>query len=218
MNGDGMTRSPGPTTRVRLRADADTPETLEAQAATDFLLSEFAALRQEIAQRSTAQHTLLNLNITAIATVIGFILSGNGRELLLLVVPLPCFALGTLYFDHGRCIDRIGLYIDEHLTPVAREVSNNSAVLEWESRVREDQNSWLGRLVWAGPIFLAFVGAGVVAVVAAAFPVFVDRSGPAASEWWPAILWGAEVILMAILITIWVKVSRPFLAGAPRGN
>ena len=178
-------------------------------AATEFLVTEFQALRQEVGYRSTAQHTLLNLNVTAIATVLGFALSQKGRELLLLVIPLPCFALGTLYFDHGRCIDRIGRYINDHVTPLARDVSGAPPVFLWESRVREDQNTWLGRLVWAGPIFLVFVGAGIVSVIAAAFPVFSHQPTVAAGAWWPPILWCVEVLLMTILTTIWIKVSRP---------
>jgi hypothetical protein len=55
-----------------MAADED-PESLQRMA-----LSEFSALRNEIGTRSTAQHTLINLSITAIGAIIGFTLAQKG--------------------------------------------------------------------------------------------------------------------------------------------
>lgn len=89
-----------------MAADED-PESLQRIA-----LAEFSALRNEIGSRSTAQHTLINLSITAIGAVVGFALAQKGNLSLLLLLPILSPSLGMLYLDHALNIMNIGNYIN----------------------------------------------------------------------------------------------------------
>lgn len=64
-------------------------------------LHEFVKLRDEIANRSTAQWTLLGLNATATAATSGFVLANNADRNLLLLLPVLTPALGLLFIDHA---------------------------------------------------------------------------------------------------------------------
>jgi hypothetical protein len=77
----------------------------------DVRLAEFAVLRQEIAQRTSLQHALMVLNLTAAATVAGLVLGRNADRSLILVVPFLSSALGLLWCGHHVDIARIGAYI-----------------------------------------------------------------------------------------------------------
>src|SRR5689334_13795793 len=63
------------------------------------LLQEYNSLRQEIFSRSTAQHTLMNIDVTIVGTIVGFAIAKDSpaAPLLLLLVPLISGSLGFLY-------------------------------------------------------------------------------------------------------------------------
>jgi hypothetical protein len=84
-------------------------------------LAEFSALRQEIGSRSTAQHTLLTIQLSTSGTVLGVVLGQVSEPQMLLVIPILSFAFGMLWLDHAANIARLGVVIrttlNERLSP-----------------------------------------------------------------------------------------------------
>ena len=128
------------------------------------LLAEFTALRQEIDSRSSTQHTLLNLNITAVATLIGLVATENAQESLLLLITLTSGTLGILWVDHARTIGNIGRYINEDIRPQLETITGTN-VLAWEAANRlyiEDAKvsvNWTFRLAMFFTFFIPPAGA-----------------------------------------------------------
>ena len=79
-------------------------------------LTEFTALRAEIANRTTAQYTLVAITLVAVSTLGGLALGPEHVNLsvLLLVSPV-CTATGLLWLDHAHAIYQIGDYIRHKL-------------------------------------------------------------------------------------------------------
>jgi hypothetical protein len=89
-------------------------------------LAEFSILRDEIANRSSAQHTLIALNLTAIGGIRGFVLSSHADVRLLLLLPMLSPALGLLFFEHAK---KIGTHIDKVLGPALVEILASSSAV-----------------------------------------------------------------------------------------
>ena len=81
-------------------------------------LTEFTTLRAEIANRSTAQYTLVAITLVAASTLGGFALGPKhvNPSVLLLLGPI-CTATGLLWLDHAHAIYQIGDYVRNKLWP-----------------------------------------------------------------------------------------------------
>jgi hypothetical protein len=89
-------------------------------------LAEFVALRQEIDRRSTIQHNLFALQLSASAVIFSFALSQTGRSGFLLIIPVSTFMLTARYVDQMYGIQNVGWYIRHVLAPKI------PGGLEWE--------------------------------------------------------------------------------------
>src|ERR1700693_652575 len=94
-------------------------------------LAEFNALRQEIMQRVGAQDRLVQLNLTALATIAGLIIAQKATTALLLVVPFLSAALGFAWLHHLRQVALIGRYIHKELWPFIAQ-SEHAKIPSWE--------------------------------------------------------------------------------------
>jgi hypothetical protein len=136
-------------------------------------LAEFSVLRAEISKRSEAQNSLISLNITALGTVGGFVLSQRADLKLLLLLPILSPVLGILYLDHGTNIANIGRYIDERIKPVFSNLAQSPSqtgysplLLEYESFARKYEQRMLLRFLTFGiPIFTIFCGLPGIALI-----------------------------------------------------
>lgn len=169
-------------------------------------LAEFNVLRKEISDRSSAQTTILNLNLVALSAIATLVLAQRVNALALLVLPLvsPCF--GMLFFDHAANIDQIGRYLREDIKPLIVAVAADTHLLCYEDRVRAHELSFLPRGLSMGlPLLLMFTGFPVAALA------HVRES---ASHGWPLVLWWAGVVVECIFLLHWVAfVRRPFVAS-----
>lgn len=77
-------------------------------------LAEFQALREEIQQRSSSQHSILALYAASFSAIIGLALERDSPELLY-IAPVLTLSAGLLWADHHRSIQRIGRYIRDVL-------------------------------------------------------------------------------------------------------
>lgn len=170
------------------------------RAATDEVrLAEFAALRNEIAQRSLFQHGLIVLNLTAIGAIVGLVFGRNADHSLLLLLPILSPALGLLWFGNHVAIIRIGSYIGAELW-----VWEPSWEL-WLTRVEPTHGGWWNHTWWP-VIQLIFCGAPAVAL---SVTVPFERHSPA--------IWGAMWATGAAL-TAYLAVASSLLRRLPRAG
>jgi uncharacterized membrane protein YoaK (UPF0700 family) len=160
------------------------PANEDADASQKMALSEFSALRNEIASRSTAQHTLINLSITAIGAVVGLALAKEGSPLLLLILPILSPSLGMLYLDHAMNIARIGNFINDQFSVGYEKVARSY-----------EQQKLLRVLPYGLPIFIIFAGAPMGSLLVI-FPSIVEP------RIW--ILWSIGLILVILYLYFWI--------------
>lgn len=128
------------------------------------LIQEFNALRAEILARSNAQHTLLNLNVTILGTLIGLAIAGRGpqSQLLLLLVPLVSNSMGFLWLDHHTAVQRAGVYIERRIRPALRDLSQSVTLMSWENFFNDQ--FWrlkVSRTVFWAPLSILFLAAPI---------------------------------------------------------
>jgi hypothetical protein len=144
-------------------------------------LAEYAELKSAIGRREVVQHALMALNLTAVGTVSGFVVSADASTDLLLVLSVISPILGLVWLDHDRNIDRMTRYLRDELW-----IWQPS----WERRIREKLLPlWLSAAYWSA-YFLTFFGASAAAL-GLAWPEGSGRAG----EW---LLWSLGAALSAI--------------------
>jgi len=108
----------------------------------DVLIAEFQALRNEIDNALSAQQTMMNVNITAIAVASGLVLSHKIEPVFLLVAAVFSSGLG-LYIEGGwHHIRRVLRYIDGTLRPLVVEYTGDERVLGWETWSLKSGGVW----------------------------------------------------------------------------
>ncbi len=90
----------------------DFPIELEPEHVVQLAIADFNDRRTEINNRTTVQHVLISLNVTAAGAITGVVLTRDdpNRALLLVLVPV-CTALAMLWANHAATIRHIGWYI-----------------------------------------------------------------------------------------------------------
>lgn len=170
---------------------------LSRRAIVDVSLAEFNAMRKEIADRSTTQNTLINLNLTAVAALVSIIATQEIDErLLLLLCPISC-GLGLLWVDHGRTIRDLGTYINRELRGPLREITGIE-VLAWEEK---SESYRVGRNVtftYRLPLFLVFAGPplAAIAVTALSEPGIVAFDAPLLVYWFGGCVLTAYLVIV----------------------
>jgi hypothetical protein len=171
-------------------------------------LEEFKALRDEINQRATHCHTIININIVASGTVGAFALGDPARVDLLLLIPILSPVLGLLWLDHSFSIRNIGDYIKNNLSgSVNKYAGGEGTLLHWESFLDEHEkgHKLLRFLPLGVPIGLVFAG---IPLVALARVVAEIDSG------WGWLLWGLGAALTAAFVALWITfLAIPWLGG-----
>src|SRR5438105_11507373 len=119
------------------------------------LMAEVGSLREEIGRRSEAQHTIINLDITAVGAITGFVLT-QGHGMLMLMLPFITSALGLLFFDHANNIDRIGRHIENRLWPKLQDLVGTEELPNYQEKVAENELKKVPRTIYAGALVLMF--------------------------------------------------------------
>jgi hypothetical protein len=132
-------------------------------------LAEFAALRQEVERRTTLQHNLFVLQLTLSSAIFGFALSGQGRVLLLLIVPIVTYMLCGRFVSQHYGIVYAGQYIREVLD---LKVPGG---LSWERWIIDHRRRRMFFLEWVDPHYVTFAGVAFLALAWTAPPVFSFR-------------------------------------------
>jgi hypothetical protein len=163
------------------------------EAGEDVRLAEFAALRQEIAQRSSFQHGLMALNLTATGAIMGVVYGRSADRTLLLLLPILSPALGLLWFGTHIAILRIGAYIGRVLW-----IWTPSWEL-WLGNTEASEDRWWHR-TWAPTVLLVFCGAPLAALST------VRPFGSGSLTQW--LLWSSGLALTSFLVVTSVQIWR----------
>ncbi|MGH4020658.1 MAG: hypothetical protein ACRDT0_15795 [Pseudonocardiaceae bacterium] len=158
-------------------------------------MQEYNALRGEITSRHGAQHTLINLDVTAIGILLGVVLSNKENLIILLVVPIVATSFGLLYFDQAGSIERIGVYIRHVLQPAIARLTGDTATLAWEDfAARTFRASKLSVVGFAVPVFIIFIGTPIAATIVLL---------PAITQAWQWLFWVLGVVFEAMVVGVW---------------
>jgi hypothetical protein len=165
------------------------------QDALTIATQEYDALRTEIFSRSSAQHTLLNLNITAIGVILGVVLTNRANLIVLLAVPVVATSFGLLYFDHAGAIERIGVYVRYVLRPNIVDRTGDPSNLAWDTfAAKAFRSKRLSVIAFAAPVFVIFIGSPAAASIAVI---------PAISQAWQWVLWALGLLAELVLCVSW---------------
>lgn len=162
-------------------------------------LQEYSALMAEIANRSGAQHVILNLSVLATGGTAGFVLSNPHRGVVILVLPFVCSVLGALWLDHARCIVNIGTYIRIRRWPELCSLLPGGQISSYEEWAHEDRSSLWRTLLFSAPPMATFVTPGFAGLI-------YSIHGIRGLTLWSA--WALGAVLMVASLTYWVVFTR----------
>jgi hypothetical protein len=157
----------------------------------------FADRRSEINERSRAQHTIIQIAVTAVGTVLGFVLGAKADPRVLLVIPLISTPLGMLYLDHGLNIANIGEFIRTRIVPVLELVPRASDVLGYEAFMRTFERRRLLRVfLFGAPLLLLFAGFPAGALIYLCWAGLVNT-------WTMKVLWAVGALFLLWYLVFW---------------
>lgn len=133
-----------------------------------FGFEQFRALRSEIDRRSSAQLSLIQLNVSGVGIIAGAFLSEISIDArILFIIPVISPMLGLLWLDNAVAIRKLGLYIQDALLPFIVQHAGG-AVPNYESYVRKLEKDRIGRGALLGlPVLVIF---GVIPLLALLLP------------------------------------------------
>ena len=168
------------------------------------LLAEFGALRTEIAGRSAAQATMMQLAVTAFGALAGLAFTEYGDHRLLLLIPIISAILGLIWLDHAANISNIGDFITTEIMPALKTAADMEYLPDYEVFVRKYERTPGGFFRTFGlPPFLIFILVPLVAMIMA---LNAPQHG---FLFWILLL--VDVALLTVVTIRW----RPFL-NSPR--
>ncbi|MFG1793691.1 hypothetical protein [Nocardia sp. NPDC049149] len=180
----------------------DQPDTENASRIVQCALAEFAALRNELDDFSRAQRTIMNLNISGNAVIVGFVLSHKAGPQLLLVVPYLSITLGLLYQTYLLQIERIGDYVNDVIRPLLVDSTGDDRVFGWERDLRANLylkpgTKLAGRLSFV-LLILITPAVGLLWVI------------PFLNHGWYWLAWVGGLALYVLQLVNWARYSRHF--------
>lgn len=126
--------------------------------ATDLIIVEYTALREEILKRVELQHQILSLTLIIFGTILSFGLQVHSSSILLLYAIIALF-LAANWSHNGRTVRDIGRYIRSQI-----ETKVGVQNIGWEHRIRPRQR--LGGLNFISARGI-FIGTSLLAIVLA---------------------------------------------------
>ncbi|MFI6030772.1 hypothetical protein [Amycolatopsis magusensis] len=182
----------------------DADESLQIADRTSVLLAEFTSLRSEIAARSAAQTTLINIDLTVCGAIAGLALSQRIAVTVLLLIPFLSGCCAMLYLDHAAQIDNIASYIDTDIRASLTQLLGDEKLLAWESANRDKRTHRTPLLIRFGiPMLFLFV-VGPLALCVGLTAVL--------GTWWEWTALIAALIVQAIVCAMWLSLFRRWSA------
>lgn len=166
-------------------------------------MTEFSALKAEIATRTTSQNALANITVIAVGAIGGYAFGNpNASKLILLVLVPVAIATGLLWLDHAHAIYKIGSYVRDRLWAQFRSLLH-SDISTYEDYVLHGQPAWRERSVLIIPFFILFVGPCLASLIVVAR--FADAT-------WVWAAWASEVIALMYFTVTWFSFLKESLS------
>jgi hypothetical protein len=166
-----------------------------AERIVNVALAEFQALQGEITNVLSSSQTIINIDITATAAIVGLVVSENVDPRLLLVAAGLSSALGLMYAANAFQVTAIAYHIEAVLRPAIVQHTGDDRLLSWNRSFRGERPA-PARLVRAVGVVLLFLAVPLVALV------WVIPSLQDTRSW---VAWGLTLCLGAVetFVLIW---------------
>jgi drug/metabolite transporter (DMT)-like permease len=175
----------------------------QKQVAT-ILLSQFAALKTEIQNRSSFQTTIVSINVTAIGVISGFYFAQHADPRVLFVIPILSPILGMMYVDQDANIGNIGRFIQNSIFPQLARATGATSLPDYETFVRDFERRGRYRVVLFGiPILFMFALLPLGALI---LPFLPGMHTPRHPTLWA--LAGPGAVLLLGFIVAWMGMVR----------
>ena len=160
-------------------------------------LEEYKSLRNEIEQRQISIRYLVTLNIVALGTILGLVVSNiENNWLLLLIVPALGGILGMLTYINSRKISQLAHYIRFKIRPALTKLTHAKKILGWEDFVRDIEGEKFTLFKW-------FFHTGGVSLLSYFLPSvlawgFVSKEALDSGAGWQ-VFWYLNILFIVIL-------------------
>jgi hypothetical protein len=156
-------------------------------------LAEFVALRSEYERRATTMWNVLALQITIAGAIFGFAISGQRREILLLVIPIATYMTCGRYVIHCQRSHLIAVYFH---TSLSKRIPGG---LHWEEWAAANERRYpVGHFAVVHHTGIVFPGVSTLAICA--FAISALSSNLAGGKTWYAVV--ATIAVVAIDVTL----------------
>lgn len=162
------------------------------------LLAEYQSNKAEIANRSSFQHAIVALHLTAGSTIAGIVLAGAVNDSFLLVLAMMSSSLGLIWFDHGQGICVIADYLRDELWPVVEELAGGYTLPLSERHSGWRVNDSQFRAPYAAAYLVIFGGVSLFSLGLAA----------SIDTWWLAALSTLSIGMTAAMLNGWWQFQR----------
>jgi len=178
------------------------------QRSFDVAMAEFRALRDEIGQRATFSHTLININAVATGVIAGLVANNPNRVILLLVPAVFSPVLGLLWLDHAHNIRNMGDYINSTLRPLICQLAGDDRLLAWEEHVDQyERRRWLRVVPLGVPVLILFAAVPVAALA---------RTVAHLDSTWQGLVWTTGMLLSIAFLFLWTRlIALPLFLKTP---
>jgi hypothetical protein len=129
------------------------------------LLAEYETVNTLVERTTTLITTLITFHATAIATVVGFIVSEKADIRLLLVIPIISAILGLLISSQDFDIRTAEGYVRTVLRPILAEYTGDDHLWRWHEQLLERRRAVFVGLTRLAPLGLLFPGAAVASLL-----------------------------------------------------
>jgi peptidoglycan/LPS O-acetylase OafA/YrhL len=168
-------------------------------------LEEYRTLMREIDIYFGYMRYMVILNISALGTFSGIVLSDFEKyKLMLLIIPILSSMIGFLVYASSKRISQFGHYVWDKIAPRLAALTCDSQVLGLEEYLREEErkkNAILRPFSLSGFSLITFLIPSILAVIFAAKPAFHTGCG------W-TVFWCIGLLLTILLIIAHVDERR----------
>jgi len=179
-------------------------------------LEEYRTLSNGIEGHFTSMLHLVILNITALGTIGGLVLSNPEspeRVWLALIIPILSPFIGFLVYFHSRRMSQLGHYINKKIAPRLRTLTETSEVIGWESHIRAEErkkNKFFRLFSISGINLLTSSLISFVTLGFTAQQTFETRFG-----WHIILLWSLGLVLTIMLVLAFVAERKFWFRDVP---
>lgn len=187
--------------------------TIRSEIASQCWLQEHETLRGEIGLHIVSMRHMIVFQITTLGVITGLVLANPAElVLLLLIIPISSFIIGSLVYFHIHGVFVMSQYINCKIAPRLRDITGDSDVLGWETFAEEQRWKVTKLERWVTMPGIMVVIFSVPSIAALIFTVshLIKSQDTVVALW---ILWVVGVLLSLALGLGFVKELKSLIWG-----